>query len=218
MKALNYLLVLLAGVSIHFSFSPYDFWPAGIAGLVLFCSVITTADRPKMAFAFAFVFAAGLFGSGISWVYVSIHTYGEVPAFLAIIFTSGFALFLALLFALPWLLYPILGNTAGLRLFCFPLFWLLSEWIRGWLLTGFPWLYLGYAHIESPLSGWIPVMGVLGTGFLIAIAVAAISFALAQRSARIIGLSGVILLMIFIPGTMLLVLVEYLLLFFVYFD
>ena len=203
MKALNYLLVLLAGVSIHFSFSPYDFWPAGIAGLVLFCSVITTADRPKMAFAFAFVFAAGLFGSGISWVYVSIHTYGEVPAFLAIIFTSGFALFLALLFALPWLLYPILGNTAGLRLFCFPLFWLLSEWIRGWLLTGFPWLYLGYAHIESPLSGWIPVMGVLGTGFLIAIAVAAISFALAQRSARIIGLSGVILLMIFIPGTML---------------
>ena len=169
----------------------------------MFCSVITTAERPKTAFALAFTFAAGLFGAGVSWVYVSIHTYGEVPVFLAIIFTSGFALFLALLFALPWLLYPLLGNTPGLRLFCFPLFWLFGEWLRSWFLTGFPWLNLGYAHIDSPLSGWIPVLGVLGTGFLIAIAVTAIAFALVQRTTRIIGLSGIILLMIFIPGTML---------------
>lgn len=203
MKALKYLLVLLAGASIHFSFSPYDFWPAGIAGLLLFCSVIVSAERPKSAFFLAFVFAAGFFGAGVSWVYVSIHSYGEVPAFLAIIFTSGFALFLALLFALPWLLYPIIGNTTGLRLFCFPLFWLLSEWLRGWLLTGFPWLYLGYAHVDSPMSGWIPVIGVLGTGLLIAIAVAAINFALIHRSTRITRLSGVTLLMIFIPGIML---------------
>ncbi|MEQ9210770.1 MAG: apolipoprotein N-acyltransferase, partial [Pseudomonadales bacterium] len=139
MKALNYLIALLAGVSIHFSFAPYSIWLAGLAGLLFFCGVIALAEHPRKAFALAFAFATGLFGAGVSWVYVSIHTYGEVPAILAVIFTSGFVLFLALLFALPWLLYPVLGNTRGLRLFCFPLFWLLSEWMRGWLLTGFPW-------------------------------------------------------------------------------
>ena len=73
MKALNYLLALLAGASIHFSFSPYDFWLAGIAGLLLFCSVIASAERPKTASALAFVFAAGLFGAGVSWVRVDVQ-------------------------------------------------------------------------------------------------------------------------------------------------
>lgn len=203
MKALNYLIALLAGACIHFSFAPYSIWLAGLAGLLFFCGVIALAETPRKAFVLAFAFATGLFGAGVSWVYVSIHTYGEVPAILAFIFTSGFVLFLALLFALPWLVYPLLGNTRGLRLFCFPLFWLLSEWLRGWLLTGFPWLNLGYAHIDSPLSGWIPIIGVLGTGFLIAIVTSAVVIALTDRSSKVIGLAGVILLVIFIPGKML---------------
>ena len=203
MKALNYLIALLAGASIHFSFAPYNIWLAGLAGLMLFCGVIALTEKPRNAFVLAFVFASGLFGAGVNWVYVSIHTYGEVPAILAIIFTSGFVFFLALIFALPWLLYPLIGNSRGLRLFCFPLFWLLSEWLRGWLLTGFPWLNLGYGHVDSPLSGLIPVFGVLGTGFLLAIVATAIVFALTHRSSKIIGLAGVIVLVVFIPGKML---------------
>jgi apolipoprotein N-acyltransferase len=202
-KAIKYLTALLAGVSIHFSFAPYSVWLAGLIGLLLFCAVISSSQSPKRAFALAFVFATGLFGAGVSWVYVSIHTYGEVPMVLAFIFTAGFVLFLALLFALPWLLYPLIGNTRSLRLFCFPLFWLFSEWLRSWLLTGFPWLHLGYAHIDSPLGGWLPVFGVLGTGFLLAMATTAILYALTWHSTRVIGLTGVVLLAIFIPGIML---------------
>src|SRR5260221_7754048 len=43
-----------------------------------------------------------------------------------------------------------------------PSLWVLLEWLRGWAFSGFPWLSLGYAFIDSPLAGWAPVLGVYG--------------------------------------------------------
>ena len=168
-KPLQYLLALVAGGLIYLSLAPYNLWLPALAGLSVFAALTALSDSKKQTFRLALLFGAGLFGAGVNWVYISIHIYGEVPAILAFIFTGGFALFLALVFALPWPLLPVIASSRLLRLIAIPAFWFFSEWIRGWLLTGFPWLYLGYGQVEGPLSGLIPVIGVLGTGAMMAI-------------------------------------------------
>lgn len=66
---------------------------------------------------------------------------------------------LALFFAIPFGLYR---RITGPRLAClsFAGMWVVSEWLRTWLLTGFPWLLLGTSQIDSPLAPWAPVGGV----------------------------------------------------------
>ena len=167
-RALQYVLVFIAGCSIHLAFAPYELWLVSLAGLALFAALISVSGSSRAAFRLALVFGSGLFGAGVNWVYASIHIYGEVPAIPAFILTAGFAFFLALLFALPWLALPQLARSRSLRLLCFPALWFFGEWLRGWLLTGFPWLYLGYGQVEGPLSGLIPVVGVLGGGAVLA--------------------------------------------------
>src|SRR5690606_22088188 len=63
--------------------------------------------------------------------------------------------------------------------------WTLAEWLRGTLFTGFPWMATGYAHVEGPLSGWAPVIGMYGVTWLAAFLAASVGLLLfAQRSAR----------------------------------
>jgi apolipoprotein N-acyltransferase len=50
----------------------------------------------------------------------------------------------------------------------FPSAWTLTEWLRAWLFTGFPWLNLGYSQTDSPLIGFAPLVGIYGIGFLTA--------------------------------------------------
>src|SRR5690606_2237171 len=116
---------------------------------------------PRQAAMVGWCFGLGMFGMGSSWVYVSIATYGNVGMFLAVLITLLFIAGLALLMALQcWLLQRFLSRTA--QPLAFSALWLLGEWLRTWLLTGFPWLFLGYSHINSPLAALAPVFGVLG--------------------------------------------------------
>ncbi len=115
-----------------------------------------------------YFFGLGFFGAGVSWVYVSLHDFGGMDAPVAVVAT---ALFSAVLALLPGLAGFTLGLFRCKRTILFtlaaPALWLLTEWLRGWILSGFPWLALGYAQVPtSPLAGYAPLLGVYGVSLL----------------------------------------------------
>lgn len=166
---------LIAGAVLPLSLAPFNWWLLGIVPVAALYLLLDQCSA-RLAFWRSFAFGLGLFTVGASWVYVSIHVYGHASPFLAALLTAVFVLTLAAAFALPFLIYAWLQRMQpGLPLLLFPSIWVLGEWFRGWLLTGFPWLYLGYSHTDTWLSGWAPLTGVLGLswlGALLAVALA----------------------------------------------
>ncbi|HYA59848.1 MAG TPA: apolipoprotein N-acyltransferase, partial [Burkholderiaceae bacterium] len=120
-----------------------------------------------------FAFGLGWFGVGVSWVYISLHHYGELWAPLAAAATCALVAFLALYPALALLAAAAIGVRASARrMFAIVAAWTLSEWLRGVLLGGLPWLSTGYAHTDGVLAGFAPVIGVYGVGAAAALVVA----------------------------------------------
>lgn len=143
----------------------------------------------------------GMFGIGVSWVYVSIHNFGNTPAPLAIfavfIFVSVLSVFPALT---GWLYCRLFGGDKHWFsiIFCLPAIWVLFEWLRGWILTGFPWLNLGYSQVPSFISGLAPVVGVYGVSFFVAVSTAIFSMIWLQPAKKIIWSAALITLWIVI--------------------
>lgn len=115
-------------------------------------------------------FGFALFVGGVSWIYVSLSTFGSMPPLLAGLSTVLFCAFLALYPALTGALYARFApESPWQRGLFFASLWVLSEWLRGWLFTGFPWLAVGYSQTPpSPLAGFAPILGVYGVSALTA--------------------------------------------------
>lgn len=168
-------LALMAGALSVMSFAPFDFFP------IIFISLfgllwLLKNTTPRQAFWRGFYFGVGLFAAGISWVYISIHEFGHTPLILAVFLTLLLVAYLSLfpgLFA--WLVCRFrVSEKPLLFLVMVPALWTLTEWIRGTLLTGFPWLNIGYSQIDTWLVAYAPVMGVYGIGFLMMLSVTAV--------------------------------------------
>ena len=165
-RLLRRALLLMAGGLQTLAFAPFFFWPAAILSFLVLVPLCLHRDARGL-FRDGWLIGFGLFGTGASWVYVSIHEYSGTPAPLAIlmtlIFVSGLSLFTAIAF---WCWGKAGGDHPLRRLWLFPAVWVLMDWVRGWLLTGFPWLYVGTAQTDGPLAGWLPVLGVHGATLL----------------------------------------------------
>ncbi|MCX2780533.1 apolipoprotein N-acyltransferase [Microbulbifer thermotolerans] len=184
----NFVLSAIAGGLLTLSFAPYGYWPCGLGSLSLLAWLYLRASGGRQlsgrrSLWLAFCFGLGLFGSGGSWVYVSITEFGNSSVLLGTALTGAFVSIMALLLALP---FYFLGHFTGRGLsfaLAFPALWFVSEWLRSWIFTGFPWLYAGYGQIETWLSGWAPVLSVYGMGLLLALSAAVIALAAAGRLA-----------------------------------
>ena len=153
-----YLLALIAGVLTTLTASPFELWWLGPIAVGLMVVGIHYLS-PLQAALKGWCYGVGLFGSGASWVYVSIHDYGYTGVPLALFLTALFVCSMALFFAATLWLYRRLTGPR-LAVLTFAGAWVLGEWLRTWLFTGFPWLLLGNAHVDSPLASWAPIGGV----------------------------------------------------------
>ncbi|MEZ5559443.1 MAG: apolipoprotein N-acyltransferase [Pseudomonadales bacterium] len=165
---MKYILSLLCGALLPLSLAPFDLWPLGILSVSAW--FLLSFRDPRHAPLLAYLFAFGKYAVGASWVYVSIHVYGNASVPLAVflvgLFVAGLALFgLAFGWAFRLLARGALLSDALL----FAVLVVALEWLLTWFLTGFPWLYLGYAHLETPLAGFAPVGGILLVGLAAAL-------------------------------------------------
>ncbi|HLD13283.1 MAG TPA: apolipoprotein N-acyltransferase, partial [Burkholderiales bacterium] len=141
------MVALGAGAALPLAFAPFGLFPlAYLAPAVLF--LLWFEGSPARAAWRGFLFGLGMFGVGVSWVYISLHNFGHMPAPLATLATFLFIVVLALY---PALLGFIQARWLDRRrpthaLLVLPALWVLFEWIRSWFLSGFPWLNLGYSQ------------------------------------------------------------------------
>jgi apolipoprotein N-acyltransferase len=163
------LIALISGALITLSFAPFNFWPITIISL-LALALLLKKQSFKIVLWRSFVFGIGFYGAGVHWLYVSIHNFGGASPLFASFLVFIFACFMATLFIIPFYIFArwFSFHTLGI-IIALPACWLLGEWIRTWLLTGFPWLFLGYAHLNTPLAGWAPITGVIGISFVLAL-------------------------------------------------
>lgn len=170
------LLALLLGASLPLAFAPFDLWPLAILSLAGLFWLWRDAS-PREALLRGYAFGLGQFGVGVSWVYNSLHLFGEAIAPVAGLITLAFV---ALAAAFPavagWLAARLSPPGSRARLFlALPLAWLLLELVRGIFLGGFPWLNLGASQIASPLAGYGPVLGEYGMSLAVALSAAALA-------------------------------------------
>ena len=127
------------------------------------------AGRPRQAAWSGFCFGAGTFGLGTWWLYVSVHGFGGAPVWLTGMVVLGLVGIMALYHALlGYLAVRLLPVRDGWRYFAgLPGLWLLTEWLRGWFLSGFPWLTLGESQTDTWLRGFAPVTGMYGISALL---------------------------------------------------
>ena len=197
---LRYLLMLLAGALFPLGFSPYDYSPVPVLVLALAFLLSRTLDI-KAAAKSGFMFGVGLFGAGVSWIYVSIHEFGAasppLAGFLTLLFVVGISL---LLIVPPFAIYGWLNQkkdklSPWQQGLIFAALWVLFEWVRSWILTGFPWLIIGYTLLDTPFEALAPVTGVYGLSLMMVLTGCLFAAVLIPRNRKTSALAALLSLL-----------------------
>jgi apolipoprotein N-acyltransferase len=187
-------LLFVCGALLILSFAPFGWFVLAPLLLVplLYGFLHST---PKAAAAIGFWFGAGLFLAGTYWLYISIHVFGEAPLPVAIFLMLGLVVIMGLYYAAAgWLIARLCKGRALWLLPVAPAVWVVIEWLRGWVVSGFPWLSLGYSQIDSPLAGFAPLLGVYGLSLFVLVSAVALLLAASSGGRRRWWLLGVAIL------------------------
>ncbi|MCF8179634.1 MAG: apolipoprotein N-acyltransferase [Sulfuritalea sp.] len=148
----------------------FPVWPAPTFALGGLFYLWRKASSTREAILLGLAWGAGCFLFGVSWIYVSLSQFAGLAPLAAAGATVLFCFYLSLFPALAGGLFYRGRRGTTRDVWLFSGLWTLSEWLRGTLFTGFPWLAIGYSQSPpSPLAGWASVLGVYGVGFIVAL-------------------------------------------------
>ena len=207
----SFFLGALLGAPWVLSFAPLSQWWLGLALLAALSVLAVRVKSIKQAFVLGLGFGWSAYGVGVSWLFISLHTHGGLPAGLAVLAVAAFALYLAVFPALVVVAYRFVtcrffqSNTVCKALLWAAL-WSFSEWLRGTFLTGFSWLSLGDALVDSPFSGllaWLGSYGALGVlmvcGHMLLALVLDVRQATVRHGLGVLLFTGAVVVLLMLP-------------------
>ena len=111
---------------------------------------------PRRAALLGWLFGTAWLGAGVWWLFISLHRYGGLPAWLAALAVALLCMALSLYLALAMALFARWrrGRAAGSTRCCSPRCGCWPSWRARVIFTGFPWLASGYAQVDGPLAAW----------------------------------------------------------------
>ena len=187
------LLAFGAGAATVSAFAPFSLYPLAILGpLLLF--LLWLNSTPLQAFREGWFFGLGLLGFGVFWLRISIDQFGNLGTLTAILITLAFITIIATYYGLVGWFAVRFSARIQQQLILFSSFWVFFEWIRGWFLTGFPWLALGYSQIDSPLGALAPLIGVYGVSLAVTTSSALLVWCLQGSIRQLLVASGGLIL------------------------
>ena len=203
----NFLFTLFAivtGAILTLAFSPFGWFPIAFISPAILLA-IWLRSRPLQALWQGWIFGISFFGVGVSWVYISIHSFGNANIFLAVLITILFIFVLSLFPAIQGFFFSLFRKKFSIliSLFIFPAWWVICEWLRSELFTGFPWLFLGYSQISSPLRGFGPIVGVYGISLVVALISGCLYLLFFHKKIFVKILSVTLIILLFIAGAVL---------------
>ena len=148
-------------------------WPLQMLAVALLAWRVDAAG-PRRAALLGWAFGTAWLGAGTWWLFVSLHRYGGLPAWITVLALFALWGLLSLYFAAAMALVarlrpaPRSGRGVAFGACVFAAAWLLAELARGVIFTGFPWIASGYSLVDSPLAGFAPWIGVYGIGAIAA--------------------------------------------------
>ena len=174
------LIAWLAGAMFVLALAPYKIWALAVVSPAILYALLLPEMSGKRAFVIGEAYGMGLWCVGAFWLYTSIHTYGNTPMWLALILIALMGLGMGLFHGFMALIFQ---RVVGKQPLSFAALWVLQEWLKTWLLTGFPWLFVGYAFTEQHwLSSLAPVFGVFAISFVAVLLAGAVVEILRRRA------------------------------------
>ncbi len=169
-----FVAALLAGalqaLSIAAPWSGQPLWWLQMLSLAALVWLLQQSSSVKQAALLGWCFALAWLCGTFWWLFISMHTYGGLPAVLAVLAILALAGFLALYYAAAAAFFKAFGAVAVVKpawqAIIFAACWMLAELARNSWFTGFPWGAGGYAHVDGPLGYLAPLVGVYGIGFV----------------------------------------------------
>ncbi|MFW2178307.1 MULTISPECIES: apolipoprotein N-acyltransferase [unclassified Moraxella] len=173
------IVAWLAGAVFSFSLAPYGWWGLALLSPAILYALLLRPMGSWRAFWLGEMYGMGLWCVGAFWLYTSIHTYGDTPAVLAYLMIAVMGLVMGLFHGL---LAVVFNRFVGKQPLSFTSLWVVQEWLKTWIFTGFPWLFVGYAYTEQPwLTSLAPIFGVLALTFVSVFVSASIIEAIRQK-------------------------------------
>lgn len=155
-------LALLAGAALTAAFAPHDHWWLALLAPAALIALWSRAPDAREGALLGLLFGLGLYASGTWWLYISIHGFGQAPMWVALLVMAALVMMMSAYQAgLGYVVVRWLApRTPAGAMVLVPAAWVFVEWWRGWFLSGFPWLSLGYSQTDTWLAGLAPVGGV----------------------------------------------------------